>query len=69
MRVETTVTVPIATVHDRDAHVRLITEARSRLLASGLATEDTLAEDPTMVVSSGDLSSHVVNVMFGWGLD
>ena len=67
MRVETTVTVPRATVHNRDVHPQLIEEARARLISSGLATEDALAEEPAMMVSSGDLSSHWVNVTFSWG--
>jgi hypothetical protein len=67
MRVETTISAARATVHDPAAHPRLISEARARLLTLGLASEDTLAGDPTMVVSAGDLASSWVNVTFGWG--
>ena len=67
MRVETTVTVPLSAVHDRAAHAGLITEARIRLASSGIASEDFLAAEPTIVVSDGDLGSHWANVTFSWG--
>lgn len=69
MRVATTVTVPLVAVHDPAAHARLITEARIRLVELGLATEDALAEEPSVVVARGDLASHLVNVTFSWGHD
>lgn len=69
MRVETTVTVPLVTVHDAAAHAQLITEARVRLVELGLASEDALAEEPSVVVSRGDLASHLVNVTVSWGRD
>lgn len=69
MRVETTVAVPKAAIRHREAHGRLITEARTRLVELGLASDDALAEEPVMVVSDGDHAAHWVNVTFRWEHD
>ncbi|HEV7148636.1 MAG TPA: hypothetical protein VGN48_16715 [Pedococcus sp.] len=69
MRVETTIAVPKAVVRNQEVHGRLVTEARTRLVELGQATQGGLAREPVMHVSDGDIGSGWVDVTFSWDRD
>lgn len=67
MRVETSVTVLKATLHDSQGRHRLVQEARARLVDLGVAEEALLAGEPAIAVSDGgDSASAWAHVTFSW---
>ena len=54
MHVQHSVTVPRSVIHNRESRAQIIAEARDRLVRLGLATQEELAGEPSILTSASD---------------